>query len=224
MKYSMAEFLEPTASIDFENTAVSDFAARHVQGASSDLQKAVGIYYAVRDQIRYDPYNVSLTVTGLKASNTLARGASWCVPKAILMVACCRAQGIPARLGFADVQNHLSTERMRRVMQTDIFHWHGYASIFLENKWVKATPAFNIGLCEKVNIRPLEFDGLEDSIYHEFDQAGNKHMEYLRNRGEFADMPLAQLRATFAKVYGDLEAKLSVGSSFDKELSQEHFK
>lgn len=57
-----------------------------------------------------------------------------------------------------------SPARMREQMKTDVFYWHGYASIYLEGKWVKATPAFNIELCEKF-LRLLEFDGRTDSIH-----------------------------------------------------------
>jgi hypothetical protein len=48
---------------------------------------------------------------------------------------------------------------------------------------------------------PLDFDGLHDSIYHPFDLAGQRHMEYLRERGSFADVPLAQILADFRVVY-----------------------
>jgi transglutaminase-like putative cysteine protease len=114
----------------------------------------------------------------------------------------CRAAGIPARLGYADVRNHLSTERLRQTMQTDVFIWHGYADLWLDGRWVKATPAFNIELCTKFGLLPLDFDGRSDSIYHPFDKAGNRHMEYVQQRGTFDDMPLGQITADFNVVYG----------------------
>jgi hypothetical protein len=109
--------------------------------------------------------------------------------------------GIPARLGFADVRNHLSTARMRATMKTDIFYWHGYTAIYLDDIWVKATPAFNIELCERFRIQPLDFDGRNDSIYHPLDQNGNRHMEYLQYRGEFTDAPINQIIETFQREY-----------------------
>jgi transglutaminase-like putative cysteine protease len=174
--------------------------------AFSDLENAVALYYWVRDEIRYNPYGIAMTAETLAASHTLEAGEGWCVPKAALLAALCRSVGIPARLGFADVRNHLSTERMRRSMDTDIFYYHGYTSIYLEGKWVKATPAFNIELCEKFGLHPLEFNGREDSLYHEFDQSGNKHMEYLNDRGEFEDIPLADMLAVFEEHYPNLIA------------------
>jgi transglutaminase-like putative cysteine protease len=123
------------------------------------------------------------------------------VTKAALLAAAARAAGIPARLGFADVRNHLSTQRMRDTMSTDVFVWHGYTELWLEGAWRKATPAFNIELCDRFGLLPLDFDGRSDSIYHPFDTSGQRHMEYLRDRGSFADVPLARIVADFRAVY-----------------------
>ena len=163
--------LSPTPFIDSEHPEVIDF-TREYEGTGSDLERAVHLYYAVRDGFRYDPYGAGIDVEGMRASATLASGRGWCVAKAILLAACCRASNIPARLGFADVRNHLSTANLRDMMKTDVFYWHGYTSIGLEGRWVKATPAFNVELCEKFGLLPLEFDGRSDSIYHPFDRDG----------------------------------------------------
>lgn len=176
--------------------------------------------YAIRDGIRYDPYSIELSPNGLCASHTLAAGRGWCVSKAVLLTACCRASGIPAALGFADVQNYLSTERLRRTMGTNVFYWHGYTSILINGRWVKATPAFNQELCGKFRILPLEFDGVEDSIFHPFDADGQKHMEYLAYRGEFADLPLEAMRADFATHYPDFMQSIDAGD-FDREVAAE---
>ena len=193
--------LAPTALIDADHPQVVVYAREHAVGAS-DRERAVALYYAVRDDFRYDPYRVDLTPDGMRASTVLANGYGWCVPKAALLAAACRAVGIPARLGYADVRNHLSTERMRASMKTDLFIWHGYTDIWIEGSWRKATPAFNLSLCERFGLHPLEFNGLDDSIYHEFDKAGNRHMEYVSQRGAFDDMPLAQMVTDFERTYG----------------------
>lgn len=193
--------LKPTSLVDSDHAAVQTFAQEQGRG-NSDQERAVALYYAVRDGFRYDPYRIDLSPSGMRASTVLATGFGWCVNKAALLAALCRAAGIPARLGFADVRNHLSTERMRQAMKTDIFAWHGYTDIWLGGTWRKATPAFNIELCEKFGLLPLEFDGVEDSIYHPFDRAGNRHMEYVRQRGTFNEMPLADIVATLTTLYG----------------------
>jgi transglutaminase-like putative cysteine protease len=216
----MLDALKPTPAVNSDHPSVVAFGEASTKGAGNDVERAVQLYYAVRDGIRYDPYSLVLTVAGLSASATLEAGRGWCVPKAILLAACCRAQGIPARLGYADVRNHLSTERLRQSMGTDVFYWHGYTAIELEGQWVKATPAFNIELCEKFRIKPLEFDGTEDSIYHPFDLDGRQHMEYLRFRGEYDDVPLDEIMATFVKHYSGNMVEAPSGD-FDHDVEEE---
>ena len=216
----MRDSLRPTPFVDSDHPKVTEFSNRHTEGAQTDLGRAVKLYYAVRDGIRYDPYNLVLTVEGMRASTTLAIGRAWCVPKAALLAACCRSLGIPARLGFADVRNHLSTARLREVLGTDVFYFHGYTAIELGGTWVKATPAFNIELCEKFRIQPLDFDGTKDSIYHPFDLEGRKHMEYLRFRGEHDDVPLDEMMAVFAEHYAS-PAKGESGGDFDADVEIE---
>src|SRR6218665_1969280 len=201
--------LRATALIDSDAPAVRAFAGAHARG-DSERERAVALYLAVRGGCRYDPYRVDLAPEGMAASRVLGNGEGWCVPKAALLTAACRAAGIPARMGFADVRNHLSTERMRQTMQTDLFIWHGYTDIWLDGRWVKATPAFNIELCERFGLLPLAFDGRSDSIYHPFDKAGQRHMEYVNQRGTFDDLPLAQITADFRRMYGNW---LSAGNS-----------
>ena len=213
-------FLCSTPTINFDNGTVQEFVAQNSGVKSGDLDLAKSLYYAVRDRIRYDPYTCSPDPGDYSASHTLKTGRGWCVTKAILYAACCRAVGIPARLGYADVRNHLSTANLRRLMGTDIFYWHGYTDVYLNRTWVKATPAFNIGLCEKFRLKPLDFDGLEDSIYHPFDLDGQKHMEYLNYRGEFADLPFDQMMNDFARFYPDLTDYLGAGD-FDREVIRE---
>jgi len=194
-----------TACIDSTHPEVIAFVRAHAQGVT-DRERAVALYLAVRDGLRYDPYRIDLSEHGMKASTALARGSGWCVPKAVALAAVARAAGIPARLGFADVRNHLSTEKLRATMQTDVFAWHGYTELWIDGGWRKATPAFNLSLCEKFGLLPLEFDGVHDSLYHPFDRAGQRHMEYVAERGSFDDLPLAQITATFEQIYPGLLA------------------
>ena len=214
--------LSPTPFVDFDHPEVLRF-ANEVAGPSTDdaIERAVRLYYAVRDRIRYDPYRIELSVRGLRASTVLAEGRGFCINKAVLLAAACRAVGIPARMGYADVRNHLSTERLRQSMGgTDIFYYHGYTSILLDGRWVKATPAFNLSLCEKFNLKPLDFDGTEDSIYHPFDLTGQRHMEYVGFRGEFDDVPIDDMVALFEERYPGL-ARADQDGDFDRDVERE---
>jgi transglutaminase-like putative cysteine protease len=219
MNSEMRPYLQPSLAIDCDSGAVAAFAGKNAGNSADPREQAVSLYYAVRDGIRYDPYTIDLSIEGIRASATLKSGRGWCVAKAILLAACCRATRIPTRLGFADVRNHLTTQRMRDQMKTDLFFWHGYTSIYLEGVWVKATPAFNIELCERFRLKPLDFDGRSDSIYHPFDLEGKRHMEYLAYRGEFADVPLDQIAETFRREY--LKDFFWNQADFDREVEQE---
>ncbi len=218
----LSAYLQPGPTVESEAPSIIDFAKRAAGNAGSQKERAIQLYYVIRDEIRYDPYTSSLDVEGLRATRTLAQQRGYCVSKAILLAATCRALGIPARLGFADVRNHLSTEKMRQRMQTDIFYWHGYTSIYLDGRWVKATPAFNIELCDRFGLKPLEFNGVEDSIYHPHDTSGNRHMEYVNYRGEFVEPPLDQMLETFQREYPRWRhRKAQPQGDFDAEVEQE---
>jgi len=193
--------LRPTSMVDSDHPNVIAFAEQAAAGASSDREKAVKLYYAVRDGFRYDPYKIDLSEAGLRGSQVLVDGYGWCVPKSALLAAACRAQGIAARVGYADVRNHLSTARLRETLGTDIFYYHGYTSIYLDGQWLKATPAFNVELCHKLGLHTLEFDGTADSIYHPYDLSGHRHMEYITLRGEFDDIPRTDMIEVFARYY-----------------------
>ena len=214
--------LQPAAMVDSDHPAVIAFAREHARGADG-RERAVALYYAVRDGFRYDPYRLDLTVEGMRASHVIALGVGWCVPKAALLAAAARAAGIPAPVGYADVRNHLSTERLRRTLQTDLFVWHGYTDLWIEGHWVKATPAFNLSLCERFGLLPLDFDGRSDSIYHPFDKAGNRHMEYVKQHGAFDDMPLDRIVADFEAHYPLWlrNAAEMNSASFDADVAKE---
>ncbi|MDE0941462.1 MAG: transglutaminase-like domain-containing protein [Alphaproteobacteria bacterium] len=194
-------YLDPNTFVDSDHHEVIAYAQRVGGRDGTDLEKAVRLYYGVRDDFRYDPYGVEMTEHGMKGSSVIERGDGFCITKGALMAAACRVLDIPARLGFADVRNHLASKRMVELMQTDLFVYHGYVEIWLEGKWVKATPAFNLSLCEKFGTLPLEFDGRHDSVFHPLDAAGNQHMEYITDHGTFADIPFADIKASFAKHY-----------------------
>jgi len=208
--------LRAAIMVDSEHPEVQRFAREHAQGADARA-RAVSLYLAVRDGVRYDPYRIDMSEHGLKASTALAQGHGWCVPKAALLAAACRAAGIPARLGYADVRNHLSTERLRQTMGSDLFVWHGYTALWLDGSWRKATPAFNIELCQRFGLLPLEFNGHDDSLYHPFDRAGNRHMEYVADHGTFDDVPRERILQAFAVHYPGMPIHASVAPAADFE-------
>ena len=219
--------LSPARFIDSDHPLVIDFAERW-RGASRDpREQAVNLYRAVRDEIRYNPYVFSADHDTLKASHALAAGESYCVPKALLLAACARHCGIPARIGLADVRNHLSTPRLIEMLRSEVFAMHGYTELFLEGRWVKATPAFNLALCRMFKVAPLEFDGRTDSVFHPFHAKGERYMESLVDHGQFDDLPVelffAHLRQCYPHLFevdsaflrGDLQAEVAAMKRVD---------
>jgi len=196
----MNEYLRPGRFVDSDHPAVIAFSREHSSG-KTETERAVSLYYAVRDRIRYNPFQNFMLDDAYRASICVLRGEHWCVPKAALLAACARAIGIPARVGYADVKNHLTTPQLTQKMGTDLFVFHGYTDLFLEGRWVKATPAFNLTLCQKFRVKPLEFDGREDSLFHPFDEDNRRHMEYIGERGTFADVPAETIKRVFAETY-----------------------
>jgi transglutaminase-like putative cysteine protease len=197
----LRRYLQPGVSIDSDHPAVAALADECGAAIDNPRERAVALYYAVRDRFLYDPYGIDLTAGGFLASGVVERGGGYCVPKATLLAAVSRAAGIPARVGFADVRNHMTSPRLMELMGTDVFAYHGYAELWIEERWVKATPAFNLSLCEKVGVRPLEFDGREDSLFHPLDLSGERHMEYLRDHGSFVDVPVDRILSAWADIY-----------------------
>ena len=205
----MERYLRPTAFLDADHPRVRELAETATAGVTDNTERAVRLYYAVRDGLRYDPYSIDFSPETCTASAVIARGRGYCVAKATVLAAAARALGIPSRLGFADVRNHLATPRLREQMGTDVFYYHGYTELHLEGRWVKVTPAFNIELCRRFGVRPLEFDGREDSIFHPLDAEGRQHMEYLHDRGSRDDVPLDELREAMARLYPHMHGPLT---------------
>lgn len=197
------EFLSPTPFIDSTHPRVLEYARRH-RAEEDGVPTAVALYYAIRDGFRYNPWDVSLLAEAFRASEvagrTFERGGH-CIDKALLLAACARALGIPSRLHFANVRNHIGTAKLEAMLGTDLLVFHGYAELFLERRWVAATPAFNKELCAHLKVPPLEWDGRSDSIFQAFSPEGGRFMEYVHDHGSFADLPHAAMVAEWERYY-----------------------
>lgn len=219
-----ARYLRASYFLDHESASVRTFAQGAAGDAGDDVARARALFYAVRDQIRYNPYSISALRSNYQASHVIEAGEGWCVSKGALMAACARALGIAARPGYADVRNHLTSKRLAQSMGTDVFSYHGYVELWLSARWIKVTPVFNIELCEKFGVVAQEFDGVTDSLFQEFDSAGRRHMEYLADRGPYTDVPFAEIMGDFKLRYPRLHASLdhTPGGDFAAEAEAEH--
>lgn len=202
MHASLEPYLVATSIIDSDHDDVRRYAAEKVNGCGGDpVAQAVGLYYAVRDGIWYDPYYPFYLPEHYRASSVLKSGRGFCVCKASLLCALGRACGIPSRIGFADVRNHLASRQLMDMMGTDLFVFHGFTEFYLEDKWVMATPAFNAELCEKHKVVPLDFNGREHSIFQALNLEKKKFMEYVTYHGSFADVPVSLILSAWEKTY-----------------------
>ena len=220
---TLAEFLQPTGFIDSNSPAVIAFANRAAGGATIQKEKAIKLYNAVRDEIQYDPYRIEFTHEAFRASVIIGKGYGYCVAKAIVLAAVGRAAGISSRLCLADVRNHLTTERLKKVMKTDLFIYHGYTEFYLNGRWLKVTPTFNRSLCERFHVKPLEFDGENDAIFHPYDMEGRRHMEYVSDHGYFADVPYEKIIEMFEIHYGGYfqKDKKDAAGDFEREAEND---
>jgi transglutaminase-like putative cysteine protease len=211
-------YLLPSWYLDSEAPEVADFSRRAIDAAASARDKATRLYYAVRDGIWYSPYALASQPDAYRASRIVQAQSAFCVQKAILLAASARAALIPSRLRFANVRNHLTSEKLRALMGTDLFVFHGYTELYVEGKWVKATPTFNRELCQRFGVLPLEFDGTADAILHPFDAQNRRHMEYVHDHGSFADLPYDKMVKAFRDAYPQM-----VAAAWPTELQDPQF-
>ena len=201
-------YLEPTSFLDSDDPAVIEFAKRAVAAETDPLRKAVRLFYAVRDGFRYDPFSIWLSPEAFKASTVVGQGYGFCITKAVLLAAVARASGIPSAIGLSDVINHFTSQKLKAAMgHREVFIHHGYATLYLDGKWVKAAPAFNIELCARFGVPPTEFNGRTDAILQKYDAANNIRMEYLRDHGFWSDLP-------FNRVKDDMEGYYPAGFNY----------
>lgn len=192
--------LSATRFINSDHPDIVEFVRRHA--GDGDLHsRAVELALAVRDAVPYSLYAFRIEPEMLTASAVLHQPTAFCVPKAVLLAAVARAAGIPSRVGFADVKNHLSSPRFEAMMDVPDFHWHAYTALLIDGRWLKATPAFDAALCERAGVEPLTFDGTQDSIFQPYDLQGRRSLEYLRFHGEFDDLPYDRLSAEMQRIY-----------------------
>ena len=198
----MEKYLQPTPIIDCEDSSIIEKARDLTRGLEDTVERIKSLYYFVRDEIRYNPYLPKYLPEHFRASNTLSRGDGYCVQKAVLLAALARAVGVPARLGFAKIRNNLLPQRMTNWLGGNVLPWHGYAELYIEGRWVKATPSFDLRTCQENQIIPVEFDGKNDAMLPSQNRDGKLHIEYLMHRGHYPDVPVDKIREAVIQIHG----------------------
>ncbi len=183
-------YLTPTYFFDFENEDIQHLIKEFQSDSLSQKEKAIQVYLKIRDGWRYNAYQINFNKEAFRASEISQRSEGHCLDKAVLLTTCLRGLGIPARVHLAKVKNHIAVDKLIEKFGTNELTPHGMVGVFLNEKWVKSSPAFNASLCEKCNVVPLDFDGENDSIFQEYNRGGNEFMEYIEDYGHFEDLPL----------------------------------
>lgn len=199
---SIQDYLKPTTTIDSDNQLIREKAWNLTKGANDTAAKAKNFFYWVRDEIEYNPLVPLEIFESYRASDTVKRRAGFCVEKAAVLAALARAAGIPARLHFADIRNHLVSPRLLEIMGTNLFSYHGYTELYIDGKWIKATPAFDRKTCQEHRIIPVEFDGQNHALFHSHNSDGNLHIEYVKDHGHRLDVPVEEILAAWMQHYG----------------------
>ena len=126
----------------------------------------------------------------------------------VALVALLRANQLPSRLHFADIINHRIPPHLLELLKTNVMVFHGYAEVYL-GRWIKLTPSFQAPLCERHNFPVCVFDGKNDATFKPFDNAGNRFVEYIKDRGVYADLPYEEIFSKFHEFYGYPNAQRS---------------
>ena len=198
----MENALKSSKNVDFLDGNIQVY-IQEFSDFKSKKEIAIRLYEKVRDGFIYDPYHLNISSEGLIASQVIKKKRAWCVEKSLVMIACLRALKIPARFGFAIVVNHLGIEKLETYLKRKEIVFHGFVSVFLNEKWIICTPAFDRKVCRLAGVEPLAWDGETDSLFQEFTK-DKKHMEYIKYYDFYDEIPFDLMRTEMEKYYPHL--------------------
>lgn len=188
--HEMQRYLRCTQTVDCATASVAQKARELTEGLATDREKAVALFYFVRDEIRHNPYAPGMLLEDYRASATLERGNGHCQQKAVLLVALARAAGIPARLGFVDVRDHLLSYKFRKMIGGgNLLIQHGYAELHTDGRWAHVSPAYDLASCRQNGFIPVDFDGINDARDSAYNVNGRAHIEHVKDHGHYDDFP-----------------------------------
>jgi len=197
--------LKPTFFMDFDHLIVQGKARELTEGIpkEDEIGKAIKLFYFVRDQIRYTvkDANKSYNKENWKSSITIEKGYGFCIPKSILLASLARAVGIPSRLHYVDIINHMTSENLKKRMGSNLFIFHGFVELFLAGKWVESNCAFDKELCIRKDFPWVDFDGKKDGLFASTNKNGELFVEYVKDHGVYNDAPHQKIMEAWAEGY-----------------------
>lgn len=210
----LGEYLQPTYTIDCENSEIIRTAQELTADCSSNPERAVRLFSFVRDEIRYNLYMSSTFEEDFIASRILQWRKGYCVQKAVLFAALGRAAGIPSRLVFAKIRNHRVPRKIVEALGDNVFPFHGYNQFLLNGKWISVAATFDRKLCEKNGLRLVEFNGEDDAILPETDLKGRPFIEYLEKYEPQSDLPFQHIYEEITGFVGEKRPWLTENESY----------
>jgi transglutaminase-like putative cysteine protease len=197
----MDKFLKTTYFLDYNEPSIMQKTLALTENISDEKKKAVKLFYFVRDSIKYNPYSPWDKKEYYKSSVILKRGYGYCIQKAVLLCSMLRCANIPSKLIFVDIKNYKAPEKLTKLFG-NTYHFHGYCGIYLDSKWLGAAPTFNIEMCDKFGYKPSEFNGSNNALLEKFNSKNELTFEYLKERGEFDDLPFEFIMEGFKNELG----------------------
>ena len=194
----MKDYLKCTEIIDCDTEVIRQKAGEITEGLQTDREKAVALYYFVRDQIRHNAYAPLYDLERYKASVVLEAGNGICQQKSVLLAALARAVGIPSRIGFVDVHDHQLSESFKEMIGgINVFPFHGFAELFIDGRWVHASPAYDLATCRRKRFVPVDFDGVNDAKDSRYTEDGEPHIEHIEYHGPYEDFPWDEIQSYY---------------------------
>lgn len=195
-------YVRPTEVIDADHETIQSTAADLTRGCADSAEKAVRLFYFVRDSIRYNVFMISVFKEDFKASRILDWKKGYCVQKAVLLTALGRAAGIPSRLVFAKIKNHRVPPHIHEKLRVNVFPRHGYNQFYLQERWVSAAATFDKALCDRNGLPVVEFDGENDAVLPQTDLEGHPYIEYLERFPPAEDLPFDWIVERISAIVG----------------------
>jgi len=193
-----ARSLRPSYTIDWDVPNIREKAAQLTAPYRKDRDKVLRLFEFVRDEI---PYNFAPEVRDrrdFRASHTLEVGSGFCMQKAALLAALCRASGIPARIGFQDIVDYKIVGPFLEMNGTNEIRHHGMNAIYLDGRWVRADATLDRELVERKKYRLVEFDGRHDAVLPATDALGKPHFVISKQTGFYNTTPWFAMKEMLA--------------------------
>jgi transglutaminase-like putative cysteine protease len=167
---TLQDYLVATKMCDCDNPWLRKKAEEIIEGASTPEDKALKIFYYVRDNIRF-----SMAFSRSKASQILRQGYGECLTKTNAHVALLRAAGIPTRVRWVMVQSKvlrgLVAAFLLRAIASEASHF--WVECLLGGRWISCEAFLDEplykgmlkqGLITSEQIPTIDWDGEKDLV------------------------------------------------------------